>query len=332
MHLVSTIEAMGYGALTPTALQRFLSTRSANASVEFTPYTEEVEGGPTRDDIATLLQLVYLKLTSPRLDPARLESSRAALKGYLAGMSNSPQRQFEDFSMAVLSQDHPRARRVPTPADLDRVNAERSVAMFRERFGNASGMTFVLVGSFSIAEVKPLVARYLGGLPSTPREAHFRDVGVRYPSGDIDRTLQKGSDNSAVTIIYSGVRPYSADEALKLEALTEVLRLRVVDRIREELGTSYSPGVVSQFARVPVGEYAAPVLGRLFPRRGAHRRAHHRRDHQGVAGEGPDGRGTREGHPHLAERGRRPHEDEPVPGQAGSAPGRWIRPWTMTSD
>ena len=157
--------------------------------------------------------------------------------------------------MGVLSQDHPRARRVPKPGDLDLVNAERSVAMYRDRFGNAAGMTFVLVGSFSIPEVKPLVARYLGGLPSSPREAHFRDVGVRYPSGDIDRSLQKGSDNSAVTVIYSGVHPYSVDAELRLDALAEVLRLRVVDRIREELGTSYSPGVVSQFAKVPVGEY-----------------------------------------------------------------------------
>ena len=45
-------------------------------------------------------------------------------------------------------------------------------------------------------------------------------------------------------------------EVLKLEALTEVLRLRVIDRIREELGSAYSPGVVSQFSKVPVGEYA----------------------------------------------------------------------------
>ena len=84
----------------------------------------------------------------------------------------------------------------------------------------------------------------------------FRDVGLRYPTGAIERTLQKGSDNSAVTVIYSGERPYSPNEALKLEALTEVLRLRVIDRIREELGTSYSPNVVSQFTRVPIGQYA----------------------------------------------------------------------------
>jgi zinc protease len=256
VHLVRTIEAMGYGAMTPTALQRFLGTRTANVSVGFGPYAEEVDGISTRNDVTTLLQLVYLKLTSPRLDAARFDSNRGAMKGYLAGLTNSPDKQFEDFTMAVLSKDHPRAPRVPTPSDLDRIDPARSVAIWRERFGNAAGMTFVLAGSFAVDEVRPLVTKYLGGLPGTPRESRFRDVGLRYPAGTIDRTLRKGADNSALTIIYTGMKPWSAAAALSLEALTEVLRLRTIDRIREELGTTYSPGVVSDFSKVPVGEYA----------------------------------------------------------------------------
>jgi zinc protease len=145
---------------------------------------------------------------------------------------------------------------VPKPSDLDKIDPSRSVAMWRDRFGNAAGMTFVLAGSFGIDDVKPLVARYLGGLPGSPRETRFRDVGLRYPTGSISRTLQKGADNSALTIIYTGARPWSAAEALRLDALTEVLRLRTIDRIREELGTTYSPGVMSDFSRVPIGQFA----------------------------------------------------------------------------
>ena len=145
--------------------------------------------------------------------------------------------------------------------------------MYRERFGNASGMTFVLVGSFDVADVKPLVARYLGGLPASPREARFRDVGVRYPSVPVDRVLQKGADNSALAIVYSGQRPYSAAEKLKLDALTEVLRLRVIDRLREELGSSYSPGVVCRFTQRARGRVRPAVLHRLRPGPGAGRRA-----------------------------------------------------------
>ena len=255
VHLVQTIDAMGYGSLSPTALQRFLSTRRADAGVSFTPYTEEVDGRSTRDETGTLLQLVYLKLTAPRLDAPRFEANRTALKGYLASLWNSPMTQYEDFTMATLSQGHARAQRVPKAADLDTVDPQRSVAMYRERFGNAYGMTFVLVGSMTTADVKPLVAQYLGSLPGSPRPSRFRDIGLRYPSGQLDRRLQAGSDNSAVSIVYTGERPYSLGDALKLEGLTEVLRLRVTDRIREELGSAYSPGVVSQFTKVPAGEY-----------------------------------------------------------------------------
>jgi zinc protease len=145
---------------------------------------------------------------------------------------------------------------VPKPADLDKIDPQRSVAIWKERFGNAAGMTFVLAGSFDVAEVKALAARCLGALPSAPREARFRDVGLRYPTSPVTRTLQKGADNSALTIIYTGQRAWTPSDAMRLEALTEVLRLRTVDRIREELGTTYSPGVVSDFSRIPVGEYA----------------------------------------------------------------------------
>ncbi len=255
MHLVETIDAMGYGALSPTELQRFLNTKRAFARVSFSPYAEEVEGGSTSDDLATLLQLVYLKLTAPHLDAARFEANRTALKGYLASLWNSPLNRYEDFTMDMLSGGHPRAPRLPKAVDLDQVDPARSVAMYRERFGNADGMTFVLVGSFEIAGMKPLVARFLGGLPSSPRPSRFRDVGLRYPTSAIDRTLEAGSDNSALSIIYRGERPYSLAEKIRLDALTEVLRLRVVDRLREELGSSYSPSVMSQFTKVPVGEY-----------------------------------------------------------------------------
>ena len=186
------------------------------------------------------------------------------------------------------------------------------MAIYKERFGNATGMTFVLVGSFTVDEIKPLAARYLGGLPSAPLDPHFRDVGLRYPPGDIDRTLAKGSDNSAVTIIFSGERPYSPAETLKLSALTEVLRLRVIDRIREELGTSYSPGVMSQFTNIPVGQYALRFSIGCAPDQISIVERAVDDIIGGAAGQGAHDRGAREGHAHVAERARCPDQDQRV--------------------
>ena len=130
VHLVQTIDAMGYGVAQPdgaAAVPEHQARRTP--SVSFTPYTEEVDGASTRDDIDTLLQLVYLKLTAPRLDAARFEANRTALKGYLASLWNSPMTQYEDFTMATLSQGHPRAPRV---AKADRSRQGRSRALGRD--------------------------------------------------------------------------------------------------------------------------------------------------------------------------------------------------------
>jgi zinc protease len=40
------------------------------------------------------------------------------------------------------------------------------MAFYKDRFADASDFTFVFVGSFDPETMKPLVERYLGGLPS----------------------------------------------------------------------------------------------------------------------------------------------------------------------
>ena len=49
-------------------------------------------------------------------------------------------------------------------------NLDKSMAFYKDRFADASDFTFVFVGSFDLPTMKPLVERYLGGLPSTHRQ------------------------------------------------------------------------------------------------------------------------------------------------------------------
>ena len=217
VHLVQTVEAMGYGSLSPTALQRFLSTRRADAGLSFTPYTEEVDGRSTRDDIATLLQLVYLKLTAPRLDAPRFEANRTAIEGYLASLWNSPMTQYRGLHdgdpVAGPCARAARAEGRPTSRRWTRREPWRCTA-------NGSAMR---AGSRSCwwaasrwRKSSPSSRSTWAGFPRRRGPSQFRDVGVRYPTGQIDRTLRAGSDNSAVSIVYSGERPYSAKASLDL--------------------------------------------------------------------------------------------------------------------
>uniref|UniRef100_UPI001C302A17 hypothetical protein n=1 Tax=Achromobacter sp. GbtcB20 TaxID=2824765 RepID=UPI001C302A17 len=63
------------------------------------------------------------------------------------------------------------------------ISLDRSIAIYRERFSSARDLTFVMVGSFDLKTVKPLLATYLGCLPTPDIPTDYRDVGLRPGKG-----------------------------------------------------------------------------------------------------------------------------------------------------
>ena len=111
---------------------------------------------------------------------------------------------------AALSQNHLRAQPL-TPASVDRMNLDRSLAFYQERFADASDFTFVFVGSFDLQTMKPLVEKYLGSLPSQRRNEMVKDVGMRPPAGVVEREVRSGiAPRSQVSIVFPG--PFQNDE------------------------------------------------------------------------------------------------------------------------
>ena len=67
-------------------------------------------------------------------------------------------------------------------ASLDRA---RMLAFYKARFSNAADFTVFMAGAFQPDQAIPLLARYVGTLPSTGRRtSQARDVGLRVPLGD----------------------------------------------------------------------------------------------------------------------------------------------------
>src|SRR5207253_8397085 len=101
---------------------------------------------------------------------------------------------------------------------------EKSLAFYKERFADAGDFTFVFVGSFDAATMKPLVERYLGGLPSIRRQESWKDVGARLPSGVIEKTVEKGIEpKSQTAIVFSGPMEYDPQHRIVLRAMTQLL-------------------------------------------------------------------------------------------------------------
>ena len=171
------IAAGGVGKFNAIDLQKILAGKVASAGPFIGELEEGLSGGSARKDLETMFQLIYLRFTQPRADATVFGAQAAQMKAILANQTAMPEFAFFETLNTARFQNHLR-RRVWTPAMIDEWNLEKSLAFYKDRFADASDFTFVFVGSFDLATIKPLVERYLGALPSIRRKEAWKDVGV----------------------------------------------------------------------------------------------------------------------------------------------------------
>jgi zinc protease len=166
---------------------------------------------------------------------------------------------FREALIAALTQNHPRAQPM-TPARVDQMNLDKSLAFYKERFADASDFVFVFVGSFDLATMKPLVERYLASLPSLHRRETAKDVGLHPPTGVVEQQVKRGIEpKSQVSIVFSG--PFQNDEMhrVTLSAMAETLSGNLHSTLREDLGGTYGVNVEPSFTKRPTEEYRVTV-------------------------------------------------------------------------
>lgn len=252
------VGAMGVGEMNPSDLRKALAGKTANVSPFMDEIADGFKGTSSKKDLETLLQLVHLHVTQPRKDTALFASYIKRSVAQFAALSSNPQAAFLDTMNTVYYQSNPLAPIVfPKVAELEKINLDRSLAIYKEHIGDASGMNFVLVGSFSEAEVVPLLETYLGSLPATGRKFEVIDNKVRPVTGNKELVVEKGKEQKSLILgFYSGEIPYSEDLALKANAIAEILNIRVIEELREKIQGIYGGGFYAEVTPKPYSNYS----------------------------------------------------------------------------
>ncbi|MES2014926.1 MAG: insulinase family protein [Pseudomonadota bacterium] len=253
----AVVTAMGVGAHSPSDIHKILAGKAASVSASLGPYVDVVSGGSGSTDVETMLQLLYLKLTAPRRDPALFQSLIGKYAESARNTMSQPEAVFQDTRIATTYNNHPRVARVARPEDFAKLDLERSIAIYNERFSSARGMTFFMVGSFDVAKIKPMIATYLASLPTPDIKIGFRDVGIRPVRGVVKQDVHSGSeDKSTISINFTGDARYSTEDEMRLEAMIEVMNLRITEVLREKLALIYGGGMHGSMTRVPTPRYS----------------------------------------------------------------------------
>jgi zinc protease len=186
---------MGISDLSPVDLQKFLSGKIASASPRITNLTAGMGGRSSVKDLETMLQITNLYFTAPRKDEMLFNGWKEKQKSQMEFAMADPQTAFIDTAYQVMYQKNPLAPIVvPRPEDFDKINLDRSFAIYKEQFADANDFNFIFTGSFDIEKIKPLLATYIGSLPSAGKQAAFVDNGVRRIAGNTDLAVKKGQN------------------------------------------------------------------------------------------------------------------------------------------
>jgi zinc protease len=256
----TVVNQMGIGQFSPTDLKKMLAGKNASVAPRIGTISETLSGSCSATDVETMLQLAHLYFTQPRQDADLFKSYISKQQALYQNMMSDPQATFQDSVVRTLYQNHPWAPKLPKPENFAQINMERALAIYKERFGNANGFTFALVGKFDPAAVKPLLATYLGSLPSTKQTSTFRDAGVRPVRGVVKKEVRKGTEQkSFIRMFWNGEAPYSPEEQLKIQALIEVLNIKVIESLREEMGSIYGGGLYGNLEKNPYNRYSIGV-------------------------------------------------------------------------
>ena len=254
-YATTIIRSGGVGEFNSVQLPKLLSGKRVSVNPYIAERSEGISGATTPKDLETALQLTYLYFTSPRKDAETFKGLMAQQKGSLANRGNDPNSVFADSLSAILGNYNVR-RTGPSVEKLNQINLDRAFDIYKERFADASDWTFVFVGNFDAEKIKPLLAQYLGSLPSINRKETAKDLGITIPAGKIDKKIYKGQEPKAnVRLVFSGDYTYSVKHNNQLDALAEVLTIKLIERLREDEGGVYGVGARASYSKFPKSKY-----------------------------------------------------------------------------
>lgn len=237
----SLLNASGLGSFTNHELEKALAGKIASCGFSLSKYRHGLGGSSTPKDLETLMQLIYLNLTSVSKDEKSVNNLIATQATALANMSNNPQAVFQDSLSSTLYKGE-KFYRSMTSEDVKAVNYDRALALARQLYGNAKDYTFYFVGNFDEKQILPLIEQYIASLPSNGIK--FKNKEEDFVSGVVSNKFTKEMENpqDIVTEIWFSEAPYSLKNDILADIAGRVLGMDYNRSIRETLSAAYYAG------------------------------------------------------------------------------------------
>ena len=239
----------GLGRLTFDELNRVLNGHVYSAGFSVNTDSYSFSGGTRPADLGLQLQVLTAYLTDPGLRPAPFEQIKGLFPQIVAQQMATPGGAFQVQASGLLASGDKREA-FPSAEEVASWTIEDA------RAGITGGLStgpidVVVVGDVTVEDAIAAVAPTLGALPRRGPDARpaAGATELRFPAPTAEPVRLTHNGPAEQTLAYVAWPTTDAvndrTEARRVSIMTEVLKLRVLEEIRERQALAYSPGTGS---------------------------------------------------------------------------------------
>ena len=250
----------GISKFSASDLRKQLSGKTVEAGLGVSNYEHMVTANAALKDAETMFQLLYLQFTAPRFSEDDFTTLMNRYNSMLANQASNPDFIFQQNAMKSLYNNNYR-RQSLTPELLQTIKFEQLPAIHKQLFSNAADFRFTFIGNMSPEQLKPLVEKYIGSLPTASKPGNvFVDDKIAPAKGGVVNDFRTKMEQPKVSVYYaySGALDFTMKNQIVAKYLSAALSNRYLKSIREEKGGTY--GVSSRVSLTPrIKEYQVEI-------------------------------------------------------------------------
>lgn len=267
---LDAVEVGGLGNFSAVDLEKVLAGKKASVGYAIGDKTETVNGSCSPKDFETMMQLTYLTFTAPRRDDEAFESYKNRSKASLLNMDMNPRVAFSDSIQAAIYMNHPRRTRMKADM-IDRMDYDKILSMYQDRFKDAGDFTFIFVGNVDVEQMKPMIAAYLGTLPAINRQETFKDNKVDMRQGVYKNEFIREQETAKASnlVFINGTCAYNLKNDILASMTSQVLDLIYTAKVREDEGGTYGVYTAAQLVKYPKEQAVLQIIFETAPEKRA---------------------------------------------------------------
>ena len=249
---VALTNESGVGKFNNYELSKALNGKIVSYEKGIEALTQGICGSSSTSDLSSLLAVINLEFNAPRADANVLERIKQRAKDELSKEQNLPEYKFSTEFSKFFYENNKRV--VPLEmADIDALKLNELKEIIKDKFTNAASYTFVIIGDTDEERLLPLIKKYIATLPKLGEAEEFKDDGVRSIKGQhtFKREYQSTKRSDVGINIINSDAKYSFEGAIRLRALSEILKTALREKIREDKGQTYGFSLNAKLSRYP---------------------------------------------------------------------------------